>query len=124
MNSQNGEFGNPYILKREGKFNEALQSYAYEFVSAHNESNEYIAQMCFDQMLDAQLLEFLKKRQRFETMKDLKRQAQARLNKVVRENFDGRFAEYFDSSWKKFDRRKDATPLMSVHRDLLIEQQD
>ena len=122
MNSHNGEIGNPYILKREGKFTEALQTYADEFVQAHCVGDEFIARVCFDQMIDVKLLDLLSRNRRFGSLSDLKREVIFHLKDAVREpkRLDGRFQEYFEISWGKFDRRKNARPLMSVRKEQLV----
>ena len=120
MNSHNGETENPYILKREGRFIEALQLYADKCQKAHNERNEFIAQVCFDQMVDAQLLELLRENRSFRRLRDLELEVSNHLKQVVSEwaNLDEHFQQYFENSWGKFDRR--GRPLLSVRREQLI----
>ena len=59
MMQENSNGNNPFMLKREGKFPDALLAYAHQYVEAMQERNEYIAQTCLDQMIDVRLLEFL-----------------------------------------------------------------
>ena len=122
MDMHNNETGNPYILKRQGKFGIALQTYADKCLQAHDEGDEFIAQVCFDQMIDITLLEFLKGNRRFSKTGDLKREVNIHLKEAVRESkmLDGRFQDYFDSSWEKFGRVSNGQSLLSVRKEQLI----
>ena len=91
MDSRNGETENPYILKRRGKFGRALKTYADKCKKAHIDGDEFIAQVCFDQMVDVKLRSSEEKQE--SNPSDLKHEVSLHLKKVIREHeiLDGRF---------------------------------
>lgn len=116
-NSQNA---NPFVLKKEGEFSKALLAYANEYADAQSEGNEFIAQVCFDQMIDVELLELLKKERRFNNLTDLKREVGGRLKTTLTEQeaSTDRFDEHFANSWGKFSRKGKAS--LSVPKERLL----
>ncbi len=122
MVAEHTEEDNAFILKQRGKFVEAMQAYARRHAKACEEKNEHIAQLCFDQMLDVQLLQLLKSGTRFKNATDLKHTASIYLASVLRElgAFDDSIRKYFDRSWAKFPSQKEGHPLFSAGREQLV----
>lgn len=119
---ENSDIENPFVLKRHGKFNAAISAYVRRYSEALREGNEYIAQMCFDQMVDIRLLELLKEGRKFNTLPALKRSVEDYLAKVLQnsELYEETFHEHFGRSWEKISRQQDGHALFSVRREQLV----
>lgn len=120
MPSYNSQNANPFVLKKEGEFGKALLAYASEYADAQSEGNEFIAQVCFDQMIDVELLNLLKKERKFDNLTDMKREIGGRLKTTLteREASTDRFDEHFANSWGKFARK--GKPSLSVRKERLL----
>lgn len=120
MPSYNSQNANPFVLKKDGKFSKALLAYAGEYADAQSEGNEFIAQVCFDQMIDVELLNLLKKERKFDNLTDMKREIGGRLKTTLTEQeaSTDRFDEHFANSWGKFARK--GKPSLSVRKERLL----
>ena len=61
-----------FVLKKEGNFSAASEAYARWYGEALRDGNEYIARMCFDQLVDLQLLTLLRDGVAFRSVSELK----------------------------------------------------
>ncbi len=109
---------NPFILKRAGKFDKALILYAQEYVNARHEENAYIEEICFDQMVDIKLLEFLKgvlneERQPFKNRMQLRNEVSKQLEEFLytKEASGGQeqFQKHFNKSWGEISQKIELT---------------
>lgn len=116
------ETQNPFYLKRQGKFQEALIAYAQVYAEAIRDENKFIAEMCFDQMVDIRLLQLLREGATFDRVPDLQRSVSDYLDGVLRdlEAPENSSHEFFDRSWDKFPRQKKGRPLFSVGKEQLV----
>lgn len=133
----------PFGLKQQGKFSDALDSYAAQFAKALETKNEFIAETCFDQMLDLVLLllyvEVERQRERvyeeaaslrgrgnlqgrYSSMTDLKKKVRSYLNQYLPTSLHGRTLDpYFERSWDKFKRlARRQTRGFSVRKEQLV----
>jgi hypothetical protein len=113
---------NPFILKREGNFAAAMWAYAREYARARQDGNEYIAQVCFDQMVDIHLIELLRERRMFGSLHELKHDVQSRLAEVLQE-IEGHqelLHKHLETSWSKFSRPRKGRRGFSVSKRQLI----
>jgi hypothetical protein len=120
---ENLKTDNPFILKRQGKFHEALLAYAQQYAEALREGNEYKARVCFDQMVDIRLLELLRERRTFANTRELKYHVRDYLAEILQEVSVSQDSlhEHFDISWAKFPRRREGRPLFSVGKEQLVQ---
>lgn len=115
-----------FYLKRSGAFKEALRAYAREYAQNLRQENPFIAQVCFEEMVDTSLLHYLKEDRLFETKEKLVAFLRNELLDILKsqEAYDGKsFDEHFRSCQRKlFPRGKGKTPF-SVDRRLLLRKE-
>ena len=87
---------NPFRLKRKGAFSEALLGYARLYANSAQSGNTKVAELCFEQMFDIELLIFLKEQKQFRDHRELAAAMRRRLCEAL-EDVDCRTMEGFDS---------------------------
>ena len=119
---ENSDFKDAFVLKKEGNFPAASEAYARSYGEALQDGNEYIARMCFDQLVDVQLLALLRDGAMFRNVSELRRGVRVHIDEMLLHVQAPRelVSEHFDLSWQKFPRQKDGHPLFSVEKERLV----
>ena len=121
---------NPFLLKKRGELEPALNGYAERLAQAAKEGNTFMAEVCFDQMFDIELLRYSKSGSRFSNLADLKARLKADLTSQCpdldyyyqRGLIDLTFEHFFASSWRKYTYRGKVKRPFSVPAHLLVAQ--
>lgn len=98
MHSNIEEAEPSFKLKRKGDFGQALTAYAREYSSSLRSENSFIADICFEQMFDICLLDYLKEEHHFATKEELLKAIETKLLETLRradayeKDFGRRFA--------------------------------
>lgn len=85
----------PYELKRLGNLGKALEGYAVEFATALDKKSQFLAEECFNQMLDIVLMRYMQQKQCFPNKQSLMTQAQHELEEVLSNVFDKTVAQRY-----------------------------
>ena len=119
-----GEAKSPFELKVKGDFEDALRMYALRYVESLESENAHIAEICFDQMFDICLLEYLKQGDRFESKSKLLEAVERRLRDVLSfEESDDRdeFKKSLDSCKRRLFPRGRSSGVFSVDPKWLLK---
>ena len=113
----------PYYLKRKGEFEKALEVYTSRLKNAQAHSNQFLIEICFDQIFDVQLLLYAKIGKRFSGIQELKRRLRQDMQSILSMREDQTphgFEKLFTSCWSRFTPKGRGKNPFSVDRRLLI----
>ena len=119
---EDSDFKDAFVRKKEGNFPAASEAYARSYGEALQDGNEYIARMCFDQLVDVQLLALLKDGAIFRNVSELRRGVRVHIDEMLvhLQAPLEHISKHFDLSWQKVPRQRDGHPMFSVEKERLI----
>ena len=123
MYQKTEEGGSPFELKVKGDFERALAEYARRYAESIESQNDFIAEVCFDQMFDICLLEHLRRGLRFKTKRELLEAIENRLMDVlsVEGSHRGEFQKRLTSCTRRLSPRGRGAPAFSVDPKWLLK---
>lgn len=110
-----------FYLKRKGAFREALLAYAREYAESLRQENPFIAKVCFEEMVDVSLLQYLKEQRHFKDDKELLGSIRHDLIEALQRDYDdGKFDELLRYCRRKLIRKGRSKKPFSVDTSLLL----
>ncbi|PKB73167.1 MAG: hypothetical protein BZY75_03280 [SAR202 cluster bacterium Io17-Chloro-G7] len=113
----------PFYLKRKGEYEKALKAYAHFFAGALAGENRLVAETCFDQMFDTQLLIYARDETRFSGAKQLRGRLRQDIQATLRKEADEMslsVGKLYSSCWSRFIPNGRGPSKFNVDRRLLI----
>nr|MDO8079352.1 hypothetical protein [Candidatus Freyarchaeota archaeon] len=110
-----------FELKRNGDFEEALKAYIIEYKFAITKGNNFIADICFEQIFDCQFLNYLKEGRLFLNKDEMLNTIQSSILNITSDFNIPRdeFIHRFNTNKQKFYRKG-----FSVDMNLLIKKKE